>query len=109
MAKIELIDFVRYGELFEIYGSLLSLDRQKIMSLYFEFNMTLAEISMEKMISRQAVLDSISKSCKKLDEYESLLNLRKEKQKLINNLNNLKSVATIDEMKIKVDEILGDI
>lgn len=109
MAKIELTDFVRYGELFEIYGKLLSQDRQKIMRQYFDFNMTLAEISKEKQISRQAVLDSISKACQKLDEYENTLHLLERKNKLIKILSDLKNKDSLKEIKQKVDEILGDI
>ena len=104
MAKIELTDFVRYGELFETYGKLLSEDRQVIMKQYFDYNMTLAEISDEKKISRQAVLDSITKSCEKLEEYEKVLNILKIKNKL----KEMKNTKTLEETKRKVDEILGD-
>ena len=109
MAKIKLSDFIRYGELFEIYGKLLSQDRQSVMKLYFDFNMTLAEISKEKQISRQAVLDSISKSCQKLDEYEKILHLLNKKREFKEKLSNIKNQKTIKEIKQKVDEILGDI
>ena len=73
MAKLKLNDFVRYGKLFEEYSALLSEDRQSIMRLYFDYNMTLAEISAERGISRQAVKDAITKSCEKLDYYENRL------------------------------------
>ena len=73
MAKIELQDFVKYGKLFEVYKNLLSTDRQNTMRDYFEFNMTLAEIAKDKGVSRQAVLDTIEKSCQKLDEFENAL------------------------------------
>ena len=76
MAKIALQDFIKYGKLFDVYGKLLSADRQRIMSAYFEYNMTLAEIAKEKNISRQAVLDAIDKACQKLDEYEVALKLQ---------------------------------
>ena len=82
MSKIKLQDFVYYGQLFEIYKNLLNADRQKIMESYFEFNMTLAEIADERKITRQAVLDSIDKSCEKLLEYETKLGLLKKKEKL---------------------------
>ena len=47
MAKLDLGDFVKYGKLFEIYGSLLSSDSQSVMSMYFDYNMTLVEIAKE--------------------------------------------------------------
>ena len=56
MAKLDLGDFVKYGKLFEIYGSLLSSDRQSVMSMYFDYNMTLVEIAKEKGVSRRMCL-----------------------------------------------------
>ena len=80
MSKIELKDFVKYGQLFETYGKLLRDDRQNILKSYFEFNYTLAEIAQEKNISRQAVLDAISKGCQKLEEFENKLHFCEFKQ-----------------------------
>lgn len=109
MAKIALQDFVKYGKLFEIYGKLLSEDRQRIMSAYFEFNMTLAEIAKEKNISRQAVLDAIDKSCQKLDEYESALRVAEKNEALTARLNEILADKTCsDEIKQKVEKILKD-
>ncbi|MBR1890228.1 MAG: hypothetical protein IJ817_00900 [Clostridia bacterium] len=82
MAKLDLSDFVKYGKLFEVYGKLLSEDRQAVMSMYFDYNMTLAEIANEKAVSRQAILDSIEKSCLKLETYEKALGVF-EKQKTL--------------------------
>lgn len=82
MSKIQLQDFVYYGKLFSVYGKLLSEDRQKIMTDYFEFNMTLVEIAQERNISRQAVLDAVDKSCKKLEEFENVLHISAKKDSL---------------------------
>ena len=109
MPKFELYDFVKYGKLFEIYGGLLSADRQEIMNLYFDFNMTLSEISKEKNISRQAVLDSIKKSCTKLDEFEDKLKLNERKLQLREELEALKNAKSLDSIKLKVDKLLGEI
>lgn len=109
MPKFELYDFVKYGKLFEIYGGLLSDDRQQIMNLYFNFNMTLSEISKEKEISRQAVLDSIKKSCQKLDEFEDKLKLNERKLVLRERLEALKNAKTLDSIKSKVDKMLEEL
>ena len=109
MAKIDLADFVKYGKLFEVYGKLLSEDRQALMNLYINFNMTLAEISKEKNISRQAVLDGITKSCAKLDALEEVLSIALKKENLQQKLTKLKEISSVEEIKIKVDEILGDL
>ena len=109
MAKIELADFVKYGKLFDIYGKLLSEERQSLMNLYFNFNMTLAEISKEKGISRQAVLDSIKKSCVKLDEFEEKLNINAKKENLEKELKMLTKLSSFSEISEKVEKILGEI
>lgn len=109
MAKLKLNDFIRYGKLFEEYSMLLSEDRQAIMRLYFDFNMTLAEISVERGISRQAVNDAITKSCEKLDYYENNLKNCKKKEKIIKKLEEIKKINDIKEIKLKVDEIIGEI
>jgi hypothetical protein len=109
MSKIKLQDFVRYGKLFEVYGRLLSSDRQGVMCLYFEYNMTLAEIAKEKNISRQAVLDAIDKSCQKLEEYESVLQVVQKNQTLERELSEIIADKNCPEaVKLKVEKILKD-
>lgn len=109
MAKIALQDFVRYGKLFEVYGALLSEDRQKIMSAYFEFNMTLAEIAKEKNISRQAVLDAIDKSCQKLEEFETALQVVEKNGRTETALKQVLNDKTCSpEIKQKVEKILRE-
>lgn len=109
MSKIQLQDFVKYGRLFETYGSLLSEDRQKIMTAYFEYNMTLVEIAEERKVTRQAVLDAIDKSCEKLDKFENALHMNETKQNLVLNLQEIKTLADKNsqkEISEKVDNIL---
>ena len=109
MAKIELKDFVNYGKLFEEYASLLSAERRQIMHLYFDLNMTLAEISKEKNISRQAVKDMITKSCEKLDYYENSLKNVQKKEKIAKKLENIKNMSDLNEIKSKVKSLIGEI
>ena len=109
MSKIQLQDFVYIGKLFSAYKGLLSEDRQKIMSDYFEYNMTLAEIAQEKNISRQAVLDAIDKGCKKLKTIEEVLKVIEKKDKLEFQLNEILTVSEIEEIKEKVEKILKEI
>ncbi len=112
MSKIQLQDFVQFGQLFEIYGSLLSDDRQKIMTSYFEFNMTLAEIAQERGISRQAVLDAIQKSCEKLQFFEKNLGVCQKKHDLTQKLSELLPLcesAGQNDVKQKVENILKEI
>ena len=109
MSKIELQDFVYIGKLFSIYKNLLSADRQKIMSDYFEYNMTLVEIAEEKKISRQAVLDAIDKTCKKLNELEKALRLLEKKENLEKSLSEILELSKEKQIKQKVEKILKDL
>lgn len=111
MPKIELENFVYFGRLFELYGKLLSEDRQSIMSLYFDCNMTLAEIASEKQISRQAVLDAVHKSCNKLEEYEKALHIAENKSKHTLQLQQILQLCKsgdIKKIKEKVEQILKE-
>jgi predicted DNA-binding protein YlxM (UPF0122 family) len=66
---------VKYGELLDRYGKLLT-DRQRaFLSLYYNENLTLAEIAEEFHISRQAVHDAMKHGEEQLHMYESVLHL----------------------------------
>ena len=57
---------VKIGMLLDIYGELLTEKQQDILDLYFNNNLSLAEIAEEVNVTRQAVRDSIMKGEKKL-------------------------------------------
>lgn len=122
MPKIDIENFVYFGRLFEIYGKLLSTERQSVMDLYFNCNMTLAEIAEERKISRQAVLDAIEKSCEKLQVFEKALCICHKRQKIVEELNevldlakssskktSLKNSKEIEIISKKVENILKEI
>ena len=67
----ELKKTVLFGDLFELYGKLLSPSQQRVASLYFNEDLTLSEIAENMKVSRQAIFDSLKKSEKKLLEIES--------------------------------------
>lgn len=66
---------VYLGKLFDAYGKLLSKGQQRIMSDYLNDDFTISEIAQNLNVSRQAVLDSISKAEKKLLSFEKELGL----------------------------------
>ncbi len=104
MPKIKLDSFVEYGSLFVIYGKLLSEDRQKICEEYFSFNMTIAEISQQRKISRQAVFDAIHKSCTKLEEFENLLKINRFKGEILKGLQEINLLAETENSTTKIKE-----
>lgn len=66
-------DFVYYGELFNIYGFLLTEKQQEIFALYYNENWSLSEIAEEKNVSKSYVGKLVNNVEKKLDYYETNL------------------------------------
>lgn len=75
-------DFVYYGELFNIYGSLLNESNRKYYKLYYEENFTLQEIADLEKVSKSYIGNIINKTSKKLEEYERELHIYESKRKL---------------------------
>lgn len=85
--------------LIDIYGNMLTAKQQKILSGYYFDNLSLSEIAENLGVSRQAVLDSISKSTKTLESIEDKL---KFSQKLDTLEKDLKAVSSeIDDQGLK--------
>lgn len=63
------------GILNEIYGYLLTPHQREIIVQYFDYDLSLQEISENLDISRQAVLDAIKKGSELLKNYENVLHL----------------------------------
>ena len=61
--------------LFDFYGKLLTKRQREVMELYYEENLTLAEIADEFEISRQGVHDALKNAEKALKGYEEKLGL----------------------------------
>ena len=66
------------NEYLDWYGSLLTEKQQDICDLYFKEDLSLSEISENYDISRAAVLDTIKRSKKILEDYEKKLQLIKK-------------------------------
>ena len=96
--KHDLDEMIKINNLLSFYGNLLTNQQKEIMKSYYVFNLSLAEISSEKNISRTAVSDAIKVSIKKLNEYEDALKLCKtfEEEKK-NNVKNIKIIEQLEE------------
>ena len=79
-----------YIELLRLYGELLSYTQKAILEDYLECDLSLSEIADNRGISRAAVDDAIKKGTKKLDAYESTLQVLGKKEKIIENIQVLK-------------------
>lgn len=90
------IEFITYiNDLYDLYSNLLTKKQKRIFELYYQYNLSLKEISIELKISRNAALDSLEASKKHLEEYESKLNLLKR-------INKIKMNKSIDDKDKKI-------
>lgn len=96
-------DFVYYGELFNIYGSLLNESNKKYYKFYYEENFTLQEIADLEKVSKSYVGNIINKTSKKLEEYESKLHIYESRKKL----NEALLIDDINEIKNIIKDILN--
>lgn len=77
------MDKTAYIALWDAYGALMTKTQYEICSLYFNYDLTVSEISVEKGISRQAVSDCLKGCEKQLLSYD-------EKLKFIKKLDSVK-------------------
>lgn len=85
----------------DFYGVLLTQNQSEIVSMYYDENLSLGEISSIKNISRNAVRDTIVRATKKLEDLEDKLNLIVKTQG---------SIKMLEDLKAKVgDKFIVDI
>ena len=92
---------IYYVNLFDYYGDLFT-DKQKEYFIDYYFNnLTLQEIAENNDVSRNAVHKNIKDITKKLEHYESKLNLYENKNKI------KKLIENIDEdIKQQIEELI---
>ena len=72
---------IEVGQLFGVYKNLLTDKQKEIVSLYYEEDYSLGEISENLNVSRQGVYDTLKRAEKVMRDYEQKLHLLSELQK----------------------------
>ena len=96
---------VQIAILSKYYGKLLTDRQQAIMEMYVDNNLSLAEVSMELGISRQAVKDALDNSMQTLKQTEEKLKLIERDNKIKQIIENSKLDATT---KIQLIALMED-
>lgn len=65
--------------LYDIYGELLTQKQKDIFQDVYEADLSFSEIAENLSISKAAVSDSVKRTCAVLEEYESVLEIHKNK------------------------------
>lgn len=99
------MDRFKISTLRAYYGGLLTDKQNKMIALHYDEDMSYGEIAEMFEVSRNAVLDSITKGVKHLEEYESVLKLVEKETKIDDMLDELISSVDDDNVVDKVKEI----
>ena len=90
---------VKVGVLIKYYGNLLTKKQRDIIDMYVDNNLSLAEVSEELNISRQAVKDTLDKSIQSLTKAEEKLKFISRDKKIKNIIENL-SIDTVTKLSV---------
>ena len=102
---LDLERVVKVGQLFSLYGSLLTDKQQEFVRLYYFNDLSLGEIAEQKDISRQAVYDNLQRSEKALTSYEEKLELTNYYKLLAAEIDNLKTIVANIRPKLETEEL----
>ena len=72
---IDLIEKEKMSQLYDFYKELLTEKQRNYFEMYYFFDNSLGEIASDNNLSRNAIYDNITKTCKILLDYESKLHL----------------------------------
>ncbi|MCL6452997.1 MAG: YlxM family DNA-binding protein [Alicyclobacillus sp.] len=65
----------RIGDLYDLYGALLTARQREMVELYYLDDWSLAEVASHLQVSRQAVHDHLRRATEQLEHYEATLHL----------------------------------
>lgn len=92
---------MKIGMLMDFYGQLLTEKQLDALDMYYNQDLSLAEIAEESSISRQGARDFIKKGEKQLNEYEEKLGLVKRFNDITKQISEMNEI--IDELPISAE------
>ena len=98
----DLLEKEKYNELYDFYKELLTEKQRNYYEMYYFYDNSLGEIASDNNLSRNAIYDNISKTCKILLDYESKLHLVEKSNKrleIIEKLEEKYNDSLIEELK----------
>lgn len=102
-------DKVTIGILNDYYGGILNSHQQEIMRMYFDCDMSLAEISEVVGVTRQAIREILVRSTKKLNEMETKLQLVKKIKSISTNIEEIIAKTADENTKKELLELSKEI
>ena len=81
---------MKYLQLLDIYGALLTESQREICEQYYLYDLSLSEIADEKNVTKQSVSDTLKKSREQIEFYEEKLALLQRQSELLSALDALK-------------------
>ncbi|MRI81336.1 YlxM family DNA-binding protein [Fundicoccus ignavus] len=100
---------LRMNQLFDCYQALLTEKQQQMLELYYEEDLSLAEIAEHYDISRQAVHDNIRRGENALEDYEAKLSIHSKRMQRIDLLNQLAAVEALSAETLELIQQLKEI
>ncbi len=103
---MNLEEFVEVASLLDIYSKLLSEKQKKYLVEHFENDLSLSEIAENNGVSRQAIYDNIKRGINLLYEYEDKLKFYEKKQKILNELKELKKSFNEEKLERLIEDLI---
>lgn len=96
---------VEVAQLFDIYGALLNDKQRDVINCYYNEDLSLNEIAENNNRSKQAISDMIQRSVDKLFEFENELSLLSKREKLRDELLNIRDLIESSNDKDAIDKL----
>ena len=110
VGRVRMEKNLRLSPLFDCYGGLLSEKKQRVFSLYYDEDLSLAEISELTDITRQGVRDLLARTAEELLRYEEILGIYRKGRLRAESVRQIEGIlAENEDMQRRVSALLYDI